>query len=422
MTIVEPLIEEFQEQLGELARLAIRRGVNLQPGQGLMLSAPLESVWLANRVTEEAYKAGAKDVHVLWEDDETRRLRLEQAPQKSLQSIPKWKLDVQNQSVKDNYAVLSIYGPNADLLEGIDQERVATYMKTRGKGLIPYYEYMMNDRIQWSIISYPTVAWAKKVYPDQPVQEAQKALMQEILRISRIKAGSDSVAEWDQHNNRLHRAADFLNAQEFKQLHYHSAGTDLTIALPTGHIWSGGSGPSESGVDFNANIPTEEVYTLPDKRGVNGTVSSKMPLNCNGQIIDQFKLTFKAGKVVAFEAAQGGEALKHLLASDEGAVRLGEVALVPHHSPVSESGLIFYNTLFDENASCHLALGKAYPTCIKNGSRMNAEQLDQAGVNESIIHEDFMVGSADLDIDGIKKDGSAVPVFRQGEWAFTFPE
>ncbi|CAM3143817.1 aminopeptidase [Sporolactobacillus spathodeae] len=411
----------FNEQLRQLARLGIHRGVNLQQGQGLLLSAPVEAAFLADLVTEEAYRAGAKDVYVIWQNDETNRLRLKYAPMTALENIPQWQLNVQNQSVKDDYAVLSIYGPNADLFDGIDEQRIAAQTKARGRGLIPYYEYMMNDRIQWSIISYPTSAWAHKVFPDKRIAEAQKELMKEILRISRVSSDSDPLDVWDHHNQKLHRAADFLNKQAFKQLHYRSEGTDLTIELPNGHIWSGGSGPSEADVWFNANIPTEEVFTLPDKRGVNGTVASKMPLNCNGQIIDHFSLTFKDGEVVSFHAEKGEEALRHLLASDEGAVRLGEVALVPHRSPVSESGLIFYNTLFDENASCHLALGKAYPTCIKNGSSMSLEALDHAGVNDSIIHEDFMIGSADLSIDGIQTDGTSIPVFRDGEWAIDFP-
>ncbi|MFT8363450.1 MAG: aminopeptidase [Sporolactobacillus sp.] len=412
--------EQFAESLRQLARLGIRRGVNLQPGQGLLLTAPIEAAYLANRVTEEAYEAGAKDVYIVWQDDVTSRLQLEHAPLRALEHIPQWQLDVQNQSVQDNYAVLSIYGPDADLLEGIDGRRVAARTKARGQGLIPYYEYMMNDRIQWSIISYPTRGWARKVFPDQPIDQAQSELMHEILRISRISAEKDPLKQWDVHNQKLHAAADFMNEQAFRQLHYRSHGTDLTINLPVGHIWSGGSGPSETDVWFNANIPTEEVFTLPDKRGVNGTVTSKMPLNCNGQIIDKFSLTFKEGRVVSFHAEKGEQALKHLLATDGGSMRLGEVALVPHHSPVSESGLIFYNTLFDENASCHLALGKAYPTCIENGPDLSQEALDQAGVNDSIIHEDFMVGSADLSIDGIRADGTRVAVFREGGWAIDF--
>ncbi|MDF2909429.1 MAG: aminopeptidase, partial [Sporolactobacillus laevolacticus] len=355
-----------------------------------------------------------------WKDDGTDRLRLNYAPMDALEHIPDWKFAAQNAAVKDNYAVLHIYGPNPDLFNGIDGARVGAFMKASSQGLKSYMQSIMKDETQWSIIAYPTQAWAKKVFPDKPVEEAQKLLMEEILRISRVSGNDDPIAAWDVHNETMHKASDFMNRKKFKQLIYHAPGTDLTIDLPAGHIWSGGSGPSTSGVPFNANIPTEEVFTLPDKRGVNGTVSSTMPLNSDGRIIDHFSLTFKDGEVVDFKAEKGEDALKHLLDSDPGAHRLGEVALVPHHSPVSESGLVFYNTLFDENASCHIALGKAYPTCIEGGNDLDEAGLDKAGVNDSLIHEDFMVGSSELDIDGITSDGERIPVFRQGAWAFTF--
>jgi aminopeptidase len=413
-------MEKFKESLEKFAKLAIKTGVNLQPGQGLFLAAPIEAADFANLVAEEAYKAGAKDVDMRWKDDGTDRLRLNYAPMDALEHIPDWKFAAQNAAVKDNYAVLHIYGPNPDLFNGIDGARVGAFMKASSQGLKSYMQSIMKDETQWSIIAYPTQAWAKKVFPDKPVEEAQKLLMEEILRISRVSGNDDPIAAWDVHNETMHKASDFMNRKKFKQLIYHAPGTDLTIDLPAGHIWSGGSGPSTSGVPFNANIPTEEVFTLPDKRGVNGTVSSTMPLNSDGRIIDHFSLTFKDGEVVDFKAEKGEDALKHLLDSDPGAHRLGEVALVPHHSPVSESGLVFYNTLFDENASCHIALGKAYPTCIEGGNDLDEAGLDKAGVNDSLIHEDFMVGSSELDIDGITSDGERIPVFRQGAWAFTF--
>ncbi|MCO7127929.1 aminopeptidase [Sporolactobacillus shoreicorticis] len=413
-------MEQFNDSLKKFAKLAIKTGVNLQPGQGLYLTSPIEAAPFANLVAEEAYKVGAKDVTMQWGDDETHRLRLEYAPEQALKQIPEWKFVAQNSAVKDNYAVLHIYGPNPDLLDQIDGARVGAFMKATSNGLKSYMACIMKDETQWSIIAYPTKAWSKKVFPDQPVEKAQDLLMKEILRISRVSGNEDPIAAWDVHNETIHKASDFMNRKRFKQLIYHAPGTDLTISLPVGHIWSGGSSPSTSGIPFNANIPTEEVFTLPDKRGVNGTVSSTMPLNVDGRVIDHFSLTFKNGEVVDFKAEKGEESLKHLLDSDPNARRLGEVALVPHHSPVSESGLVFYNTLFDENASCHLALGKAYPTCIKGGNDLDEAGLDRAGVNDSLIHEDFMVGSGELDIDGITEDGSRVPVFRKGAWAFSF--
>ncbi|RYM06870.1 aminopeptidase [Sporolactobacillus sp. THM7-7] len=413
-------MNKFQEELKKFAKLAIRTGVNLQKGQGLFVAAPIESAPLAHLVAEEAYKAGAKDVHVEWTDDTTSLLLFQHAPLESLKQVPEWKFYARNALVKDNYAVLNIYGPNPDLLEHIDGARVAAYTKAAGKALVPFREHLMKSKTQWSIIAYPTGAWSKKVFPDKSAEEAQKQLMKEILRISRVTGHEDPIAAWREHNKKLKIAKDFLNRQKFRQLIYRAAGTDLTITLPEGHIWCGGAEPSESGVMFNANIPTEEVFTLPHKDGVDGTVAGTKPYHFNGQIIDGFSLTFKNGEVVDFKAEKGEEALKHLLDSDPGARRLGEVALVPHRSPVSKSGLVFYNTLFDENASCHLAVGKAYPTCLENGGDMDETQLERAGVNNSIVHEDIMVGSAELDIDGVKADGTRQAVFRGGAWAFSF--
>ncbi|GEB76386.1 aminopeptidase [Sporolactobacillus inulinus] len=413
-------MEPYKASLKKFAKLAIKIGVNLQPGQGLFLTSPIEAAGFANLVAEEAYQAGAKDVTMRWGDDETERLRLQRAPEEALKQIPNWKFAAQNAAVKDNYAVLHIYGPNPDLLDTIDDARVGAYMRASSNGLKPYMESIMKDETQWSIVAYPTKAWAKKIFPDKNTEEAQTLLMEEILRISRVSGNEDPIEAWNKHNEAMHKASEFMNRMNFKQLIYSAPGTDLTIDLPQGHIWSGGSGPSTSGIMFNANIPTEEVFTMPHKRGVNGTVSSTKPLNADGRIIDGFSLTFKDGEVVDFTAEKGADALRHLLESDPNARRLGEVALVPHHSPVSESGLVFYNTLFDENASCHLALGKAYPTCIKGGNDLDEAGLDQAGVNDSLIHEDFMVGSGELDIDGITQDGRRVPVFRKGAWAFSF--
>lgn len=413
-------MKKFQTELDRFARLAVKTGVNLQKGQGLLLVAPIEAAPFARMVAEEAYRAGARDVHMEWTDDETALLRFQYAPLDALEHVPEWKFYARNKLVKDNYTVLNIYGPNPDLLEQVDGSRVAAYMKSAGSQLKPYRDDMMNNKMQWSIVAWPTVAWAKKVFPDRPVPEAEEQLMKEVLRISRVSGNDDPVAAWVQHNQYLNTAKAFMNAQRFTQLIYKAEGTDLTIDLPEGHIWCGGAEPTKSGIPFNANIPTEEVFTLPDKNGVNGTVSGTKPYHFNGRIIDRFSLTFKDGAVVAYHAEKGEDALAHLLATDDGAKRLGEVSLVPHRSPVSESGLIFYNTLFDENASCHLALGKAYPTCIEGGGDMNEEQLDRAGVNDSIVHEDLMVGSADLDIDGVKADGTRVPVFRKGAWALKF--
>src|SRR5699024_1050658 len=274
----------------------------------------------------------------------------------------------------------------------------------------------MKDKITWSIISIPTGDWAQKVFPDQSRQQAIDRLWEAIVKIVRVDQ-DDPIAAWEKHNATLAKAQNILNEKKYKKLLFKAPGTDLEMELPDGHLWKGGSAVSEQGITFNPNMPTEEVFTLPHKYGVNGTVSSTKPLNYGGSLIDSCRLTVKDGKVVDYKAEQGEDILKHLLETDEGAIRLGEVALVPHESPVSQSNLIFYNTLFDENASCHIALGKAYPTNLEGGSDMNEEDLDKHGVNDSLTHVDFMIGSDKLDIDGVKKDGTTEPVFRNGTWA-----
>ena len=279
-----------------------------------------------------------------------------------------------------------------------------------------FRQYTMNDRITWSIIAIPTADWSKKIFPGQSEEDAIANHWEAIFKIVRVDQ-DDPIEAWNKHNAKLEKARGILNEKAYKKLIFKAPGTNLELELPEGHIWKGGSAISEKGIEFNPNIPTEEVFSMPHKYGVNGTVASTKPLNYGGSLIDNFSLTFKDGKVVDFKAEQGEKVLEHLLNTDEGSRRLGEVALVPHESPVSQSGLIFYNTLFDENASCHIALGKAYPTNIEGGSSMNEEELDKHGVNDSLSHVDFMIGSEKLDIDGIKPDGTTEAVFRNGTWA-----
>ena len=275
----------------------------------------------------------------------------------------------------------------------------------------------MNDRIAWSIISIPTGDWAKKIFPGLEVKEAKEKLWEQIFKIVRVDQ-EDPIKAWDDHNQTLKNAHAILNDKKYQALIFKAPGTDITFGLPKGHIWKGGGAYTTDGLHFNPNMPTEEVFTVPAKYDVNGVVSNTKPLVYNGNTIDNFSLTFKDGQVVDFEAEQGYDTLKNLLETDDGAKRLGELALVPDASPISQSGLIFYNTLFDENASCHVALGKAYPTNLEGGSEMTDEELDQHGVNDSLTHVDFMIGSAELDIDGILPDGSTEAVFRKGAWAF----
>ncbi len=284
-----------------------------------------------------------------------------------------------------------------------------------------FRQYTMNDRIPWSIISIPTGDWAQKIFPDKEKEDAIESLWESIFQIVRVDQ-EDPVKAWEKHNKQLKVAREILNKKAYKSLQFKSKGTDITFDLPDGHIWKGGAAETTAGFAFNPNMPTEEVFTVPHKYGVNGKVTATKPLIYGGNMIDDFSLTFKDGKVVDFQAEKGYETLKHLLDTDEGAKRLGELALVPHASPISQSGLIFYNTLFDENASCHIALGKAYPTNLEGGSDMDEETLDKHGVNDSLTHVDFMIGSEDLDIDGVKEDGTTEAVFRKGAWAFELTE
>lgn len=408
-----------QKQLEKYADLALKKGVNLQRGQGLIINAPIEAAELVRTISAKAYGKGAKNVHLEWNDEVLSYMKMKNAPLKVLESFPKWKAEGLEEMVADGYALLSIYGPNPDLFKGIDSERIAKANKASAEALTKYRDYIMNDKTTWSIIAYPQEAWAMKVFPDSSADEAQDQLWKQIFQITRIDQ-EDPIQAWDEHNDKLRQAREFLNQKQYKKLHYKAPGTELSIELIPDHIWHGGSTTSVNGTEFNPNMPTEEVFTMPHKGGVQGKVSSTKPLNYAGNLIENFTLKFENGKVVDYSAESGEETLKHLLESDEGAKRLGEVALVPNESPISRSGHIFFNTLYDENASCHLALGKAYPTNVKDGSSFNKEQMESHGVNDSLIHEDFMMGSAELDIDGETKEGEFEPIFRKGTWAINF--
>lgn len=398
------------------AELALRTGVNLQKGQALMINAPIEEAGFTRIVVRKAYELGAKDVTINWQDDEISLLKYQYASEKVLTDIPQWFVDKYLSYAKDGAALLNIKSTNPDLLKDVDSAKVAKATKANAEAMKEFRQYTMNDRMPWTIISIPTGDWAQKIFPEYDKETAKEKLWEQIFKIVRVDQ-DDPIAAWDEHNKRLENAREVLNQKQFTKLIFTAPGTDITFELPKGHIWKGGGAKTPDGRHFNPNMPTEEVFTLPHKYGVNGTVASTKPLIYGGNMIDNFSLTFEDGKVVDFTAEQGYETLKHLLDTDEGAKRLGELALVPDASPISQSGLVFYNTLYDENASCHIALGKAYPTNLQGGSEMSDEQLDQHGVNDSLTHVDFMIGSKELDIDGVTSDGSIEPVFRKGAWA-----
>ena len=407
-----------QELLQKYARLVVKVGVNLQRDQLLVINSPLECADFARLIAAEAFEAGAHDVVVSWSDEELAHIRYEKGAKQIFTEFPDWRVRFYQDYAEQGAAFVSIAARNPEIFKDIEPEKLTLSAQSAGAALLEYRARLMNNENTWCVVSVPTVGWAKKVFPDLSEEEAQARLWQEIFRTVRIEPGKDPAEAWQEHISTLQRAAEFLNRKNFKSLHYrNSLGTDLTVALPEGHIWAGGAERSATGVTFAANMPTEEVYSLPLREGVNGTVYASKPLIYNGNRIENFHLTFKEGRVVDFGAEVGEETLRELINMDEGSHYLGEVALVPYDSPISNSGILFYNTLFDENAACHLALGKAYPTCIRGGEKMDSVTLLQHGVNDSLVHEDFMIGTADLSIVGTTQEGEEVEIFINGNFA-----
>lgn len=407
----------FEAKLTKYAELAVKIGVNIQPNQYLYIAASIESAPFVQVVTKIAYEIGAKQVFVDYTDDQITRTRYELAPADSFDFFPPWKVQEREWLAEEGAAFMSIVSQSPDLLSGIDSKRIASFQKASGSALNKYRQYVQSDKISWTVIAAPSKQWARKVFPELPEEKQVEALWDAIFKATRADL-DNPVEAWAQHNDNLHEKVDYLNNKNYAKLHYTAPGTDLTIELPKGHLWCGAGSINEKGEEFMANMPTEEVFTVPHKDGVNGYVSSTKPLSYGGNIIDNFKLTFENGRIVQVEAAQGEEVLKNLVATDEGSHYLGEVALVPFHSPISQSNILFYNTLFDENASNHLAIGSAYAFCIEGGKSMSSDELKAHGLNESITHVDFMIGSELMNIDGVTADGQSEPVFRNGNWAF----
>ncbi len=410
------MMESFEVLLEKYAELVIKVGVNIQPGQNLMITSPLETVELTRLLVAKAYRAGAKYVHVDWEDEQLMRIRYEEASEESLNYYPKWLADMAEQFGDEGGAVMRIKVPDPELFKGIDSSKVSTAVKAAAQARQKHSAQTRNNQITWSLIKAPTRAWADKVFADLPEEERIPAMWKAVFQMNRVYR-EDPVAAWREHIQELKLRQEQMNTKRYKKLHYRAPGTDLEVEMPEGYLWLGGGDTNASGTYFVANMPTEEIYSMPHRSGVNGTVTSTMPLNLNGQLVEGLKLTFRDGKVVDYDATSGREHMTHLLATDEGASHLGEVALVPHSSPISQLNRIFYNTGIDENASCHFALGSAYPVNIEGGTRLGKEELLARGANVSLTHVDFMIGSAELDIDGELPDGTIEPVFRKGNWA-----
>ncbi|UKS24248.1 aminopeptidase [Paenibacillus sp. HWE-109] len=408
----------FARNLDKYAELIVRVSLNIQSGQSLWINAPILQPELVRLISSKAYKAGAKHVHIEWQDEICTQIRYLNAPDDAFNEYPTWRADALSELADNNGAYLWIDADDPELLKDVDPARISANSKAAGPKLVKWREHMSSYKMTWSIVAAPSEAWAKKVFPQLEEQAAINALWDAIFKATRVDQ-EDPVQTWQEHNATLRSKREQLNEKKFHKIHYRAPGTALTVQLPEHHVWRGGSATNgRGGFEFNPNIPTEEVFLSPLRQGTQGTVRSTKPLSYQGNLINNFSLTFENGRVVHYTAEEGYESLQAMIEMDEGAHYLGEIALVPHLSPISNSNLIFFNTLYDENASNHLALGRAFPTCIEGGAEMSKEQQAQAGLNDSLIHVDFMIGSAEMDIDGEHADGRIEPIFRQGNWAF----
>lgn len=405
----------FEEKLKKYARLVVEVGVNVQKDQIVIIRTPIECAYFAREMTKCAYEVGAKRVYVEFNDEQIGKMTYEYASEETLSQYPAWEVAKYEDYVKQNAAFISISASNPDLLKDIPASKITAAQKAAGKALANYRKAISNSEVCWCVVSIPTESWSKKVFPN--CEDAQEKLWEKIFTATRMDE-TDPVTAWKQHTDYLADKCNYLNSKKIKTLHYTAPGTDLYVELPEGHKWEGGGEYSTKGTYFVANMPTEEVFTMPHKYGVNGTLAATKPLVYGGNLIDDFSFEFKDGKIVSFKAGKGETILGELIGTDEGTSYLGEVAIVPHSSPVSKTETLFYNTLFDENASCHFAIGCCYPTNIEGGVKMTDEELEAHGANTSMAHEDFMVGSSKLCIEATTCSGETFYVLKDGEWAF----
>lgn len=405
--------------LKKYAKLAIETGVNVQKGQLLWINSPVECYEFTRLLVEAAYVAGAKDVEIGWSDNSIAKSGYLYKSEEDLSIIEDSQVRRRLEFVEKGCALISITSPVPEGLKGVDASKVGAYIKSLSKALEPVHDATMANRNQWCVIAVPNKTWASMVFPEDEENVAYEKLWKHILDASRVKEESDPIAEWEKHNESFAKRSKILNDYNFKSLYFkNSLGTDIEIGLVKNHIWCGGVDYSTQGIPFNANIPTEEIFTMPSKDNVNGKVYASKPLEYQGKLIKDFYFEFKNGKVVNYDAKEEKDALTSLLETDEGSKHIGEVALVPYDSPISNSNILFFNILFDENASCHLALGAAYPTNLAGGTEMSKEELSDAGANQSLNHVDFMFGTSDMEITGIKEDGTKVQIFKEGNFVF----
>lgn len=411
---------DLQEKLRGYAKLIIETGCALKKGQAVLLTAPVEAAPFARMVVEAAWNAGAGEVTVEWVDDTVSRLKYLHAPMSAFEAAPGWLALQRNDAAERGAVILSLEGDDPDGMAGIDPARFTAWARAVHRDCKAFYDGMDLGRNVWCIAGAATPAWARKVFPDLPEGEAVEKLWEAILSTARAD-GPDPAKAWREHSDAFQKRIKLLNARQFDSLHYTAAnGTDFTVGLNKGHVWAGGGAETVEGVWFFPNMPTEEIFTSPDCERAEGIVYSALPLNYQGGLIEDFWVKFEHGAAVDWGAKTGLDRLGSILDTDEGAKHLGECALVPHASPIAEAGILFYSTLYDENAACHLALGKGFPECVEGGLEMDKKALKAHHVNDSATHVDFMIGTADLNIDGILPDGTAVPVFREGNWAGEF--
>ncbi|WP_299427013.1 aminopeptidase [uncultured Meiothermus sp.] len=408
-------MEHLEHPLDQLAKVAVQVGLGLREGQELVITAPIEAVPLARKITEQAYRAGSPLVTVLYDDDAGNLLRYQHAPEASFDKTQKWLFNGMADAFQDGAARLHIAGNDPSLLKGQNPESVARANRARSMSYKRVIDLITTHHINWTIVAFAQPAWARTVFPNDPQEVAVDKLWDAIFKASRLDT-PDPVVAWAAHNQNLHNRVQYLNERRYQALHFKGPGTDLVVGLADDHQWAGGAVKAKNGLICNPNIPTEEVFTAPHKDRIEGYVRSTKPLSYQGSLLEDIQVRFEKGRIVEARARSGADVLNQVLQTDEGARSLGEVALVPHSSPISQSGLLFYNTLFDENAASHIALGQAYSQCFLGGNNLTSEELAARGACSSLIHIDWMIGSSEVDVDGISQSGQAEPLMHGGEW------
>jgi aminopeptidase len=413
---------DFDRRLQIYAELAVKVALNVQPGQRVMIIGPLanggvslDAAPLARQIAAAAYRAGSPLVEALYGDEAQQSIRFKNAPRDSFGNFSAWLPNALSEHVGAGHAVISITANDPDLLRNEPPDLVSALLQATAREMRPFREQISRNDTNWAVVAAASAGWAEKIFSGASPGEAVSKLWDAIARMCRLDT-PDPLAAWETHLGGLAARSDYLNNKRYSALRYTGPGTSLTLGLPEGHIWVSGRSTSRNGILFTANLPTEEVFTIAHKDRVDGVVRATKPLSYGSTLIEGFSLTFERGRIVKMTAEKNADTLQRLLDTDEGARRLGEVALVPHSSPISQSGLLYYNTLFDENAASHVALGNAYKFTLKNGNEMSDTEFEQAGGNRSGVHVDFMIGSGDLDVDGVLANGTTEPLMRKGEW------